>query len=101
VSPYRWLLYSLSHNKTREKKESPKGQKTDTSEERKMTHNLIKLTPRLVQQFRYRTTLLDLVWALNKVTTDAHQTAVIAAHLINEGQVQLTGTFKGTRRING
>jgi len=66
-----------------------------------MTHHLTKPSRRLAQSnFRHHTTLLDLVWALNRVTTDAHQTAVIAAHLINDGQVQLTGTFKGTRQLS-
>jgi hypothetical protein len=45
------------------------------------------------------TTLLDLVWTINQVTDDDRQVVATVAHLINSGQVRLTGTFKHTRQI--
>jgi hypothetical protein len=45
------------------------------------------------------TTLLNLVWAVSQVTDDERVVVVTVAHLINNGQAQLTGTFKGTRAI--
>ncbi len=47
------------------------------------------------------TTLLDLVQVVNQVTADEDDRLVAAtvAHMVNSGQVQLTGTFKGKRVV--
>lgn len=45
------------------------------------------------------TTLLNLVWAVSQVTDDERVVVVTVAHLVNNGQAQLTGTFKGTSAI--
>ena len=47
------------------------------------------------------TTLLDLVQAVNQVTADEDDRLVAAtvAHMVNSGQVQLTGAFKGKRVV--
>ena len=49
----------------------------------------------------FHTTLLDLVWAINRETTDERQVVTTVAQLINSGQVQLIGTFRNTRYISG
>ena len=45
------------------------------------------------------TTLLNLVWAVSQVTDDDRVVVVTVAHLVNNGQARLTGTFKGTGAI--
>ena len=45
------------------------------------------------------TTLLDLVWAVNQVTDDDQLVAATVAHMVNNGQARLTGTFKNARLI--
>ena len=65
-----------------------------------MTHPLDplgKLSPRKRSQIH--TTLLDLVQAVNRVTEDDRLVVTTIAHLVNSGQVQFTGTFKGRKVI--
>lgn len=51
------------------------------------------------QRSRIHTTLLDLVWAVSQVTEDDRLVATIVAHMVNNGQARLIGTFKGARAI--
>ncbi len=65
-----------------------------------MTHPLDplgKLSPR--KRAQIHTTLLDLVQAVNRVTEDDRLVVTTIAHLVNSGQVQFTGTFKGRKVI--
>jgi hypothetical protein len=46
-----------------------------------------------------RTTLLDLVQTIQDCTTSDRETVMLIAHLINSGQVILSGTFAGARLV--
>jgi hypothetical protein len=59
----------------------------------KVSAQLFPLSPPL------HTTLLDLVWAVNKVTDDEQMVIATVAQLVNSGQARLIGTFKHTRGI--
>ena len=65
-----------------------------------MAATLNKLnTMRPQKRVRIQTTLLNLVWTINEVTDDDREVVATVAHLVNSGQMQLLGIFKGTRLI--
>lgn len=51
------------------------------------------------QRSRIHTTLLDLVWAVSQVVEDDRLVAATVAHMVNNGQARLVGTFKEARII--
>jgi len=51
------------------------------------------------QRSRIRTTLLDLVRALNDVTENDRLVVATATHLVNFGHTRLTGSLKNGRII--
>ena len=57
--------------------------------------NVLKETSQ--KRSRIETTLLDLVQAVNQVTTDDRLVAATVAHLVNIGHAELMGNFKGRR----
>ncbi len=57
--------------------------------------NVLKETSQ--KRSRIETTLLDLVQAVNQVTTDDRLVAATVAHLVNSGHAELMGNFKGKR----
>ncbi len=67
-----------------------------------MTHRQTTMSqPTWQPHAAFQTTLLDLVWAINREATDERQVVTTVAQLVNSGQAQLTGAFKNTRLIVG
>jgi hypothetical protein len=62
---------------------------------------IMKLNTAVPQQpLCTHTTMLELVHKFTQQTDDYRKVVAVVAQLVNDGQVQLVGTFKHSRRID-